>query len=105
MWRGPALSEAEGALARRGRWSLAVAYNPPMTIELTHRHAILCSCLFLMQFGGLWITMFRSPLLRDFTDHVGPAGVAFWLIPLCAGSAFLDTVILFELLRAFTKKR
>ena len=75
-----------------------------MTIELTHRHAIFGSCLFLIQFGGLWITMFRSPLLRDL-DHVGPTGVAFWLIPLCAGSAFLDTVILFELLRAFTRPR
>jgi hypothetical protein len=74
-----------------------------MTIELTRKHAVLGSCLFLIQFGGLWITMYRSPWLHDFANHIGPAKLASWLTPLCAGSAFLNAVILVELFRIVTK--
>jgi hypothetical protein len=74
-----------------------------MTIELTRKHWILGGCLFVTQFVGLWITMYRSPWLHDFANHIGPGGLAFWLIPLCAGSAFLNAVILVEVFSVFTK--
>lgn len=76
-----------------------------MTVELTRKHWILGGCLFVTQFGGLWLTMHRSPLLQDFANHVGPAGLAFWLVPLCAGSALLNAVILVEVFKAFMKLR
>jgi hypothetical protein len=76
-----------------------------MTIVLTRKHVALFGMLFLVQLGGLWTTIARSPYLHDFANHVGAAGLAFWLIPLCAGSAFLNTVIIVELLSIFTKPR
>jgi hypothetical protein len=76
-----------------------------MTLELTRWHAILGGVLFVVQFGGLWTTIARSPDLHRFMGHVGSAELASWLIPLCAGSAFLTTVIIFQLLSVFTKPR
>ncbi|HXZ31353.1 MAG TPA: hypothetical protein VEH30_03660 [Terriglobales bacterium] len=74
-----------------------------MTIELTRKHVVLSCVLFLTEFVGLWITIARSPDLQVFANHVGSVLLALWLIPFCAGSAFLTAVIILELLRVVGK--
>jgi hypothetical protein len=74
-----------------------------MTLELTSKPLVMCCVLFVVQFGGLWTTVARSPDLQRFTNHIGAVILASWLIPLCAGSAFLTTVIIVQLLTVFTK--
>lgn len=76
-----------------------------MTIEFTRRRAVLFGVLFLMEFAGLWIGLTRSPYLRDFVHHANLAVLAWWLICVSAGSAFLAAIIVLELVRAATKPR
>jgi hypothetical protein len=61
---------------------------------------VLFAFLFLMEIVGLWITFKRSPILASLPR-------TSWLIffGMAPGSAFLNTVILIELLRVVVPKK
>ncbi len=79
----------------------------PMTLELKNRHWMLFFALVVIQCGGLWMSLARSPYGPTVLAFAHRAGWTTFVLPvaLVFNSAFATTVILATLTGVFTKRQ